>query len=421
MKYWRGYLVAAILGFFTWSLMEFAKSNVELVDMFYPYTTRMIQNTLAQWSGTVDVLLWQVLLVLLVVLFMATLILMVMFRWNPIQWAGWILAVASVISLLHTGIYGLNDYAGPMANDIKLNVSEYTIAELRQAAEFYLEQANTLSGTVARDSEGNVKPMELEEMTQQATTGFQKLTYEQHIPIFYGTTIATDDYWGNWEALPIKTLGWEDYFTSIGVTSIYMPITGEIALNTRVPAVAQPFILCTDMAKRLCIAVEGDAQFAAYMACKANEDKLFQYSAAMMAYRSCREALRSLPGNTAAAALEAVESKESRSLRNDLTAYSQFFIENADPENLQRLEDLQIFMEDADYQFRDLFGVEPDNRNPAEFHDLLVNWHIQYVILPTKEPEEEEFRFDPFFEDYINGLVDKEGNPIVPTEEIPEE
>ena len=132
MKYWRGYLVAAILGFFSWSLLEFAKNHIVLVDMFYPYMTRMIQGTLAQWSGGTDQLLWQLLLVLFVVVTMAAVILMVILRWNPIQLLGWILATASLVLFLNTGLYGLNEYAGPLATDIKLTTTEYTLPELER-------------------------------------------------------------------------------------------------------------------------------------------------------------------------------------------------------------------------------------------------------------------------------------------------
>ena len=80
LKYWRGYLVAGILGLFTWGLMEFAKTHQNLIDMIYPYVTRMIQTALASWSGGVDFLLWQFLAIVLVVLLLATIVLMVVLR-----------------------------------------------------------------------------------------------------------------------------------------------------------------------------------------------------------------------------------------------------------------------------------------------------------------------------------------------------
>ena len=85
MKYWRGYLVAAILGFFSWALLEFAKNHIVLVDMFYPYMTRMIQGTLAQWSGGTDQLLWQLLLVLFPLLTPYQLLLLQFFLSHSLQ------------------------------------------------------------------------------------------------------------------------------------------------------------------------------------------------------------------------------------------------------------------------------------------------------------------------------------------------
>ena len=59
MKYWRGYLVAALVGAFCWGLIEFAQSHWLLVDMIYPYMTRMVQDYLANWSAGVPFCLWQ--------------------------------------------------------------------------------------------------------------------------------------------------------------------------------------------------------------------------------------------------------------------------------------------------------------------------------------------------------------------------
>ena len=61
MKYLWGYLTAAIFGAITWVLMQFGERFATLVDMVYPYVIRNLQGILAQWSGGVDFLLWQVL------------------------------------------------------------------------------------------------------------------------------------------------------------------------------------------------------------------------------------------------------------------------------------------------------------------------------------------------------------------------
>lgn len=421
MKYWRGYLVAAVLGFFSWALLGFAKNHTALVDMFYPYMTRMIQGTLAQWSGGSDQLLWQLLLVLFVVVALSTVVLMVVLRWNPIQWFGWIVAAATLVLFLNTGLYGLNEYAGPLADDIKLEVTDYTLAELEQAAIYYRDQANTLSTQVKRSSSGDVEFQDFDKLVEMAGEGFQYMTYHGHQAVFYGAANAVDsEPWSEWKTQPVKALGWADWFSSIGVTGVHIPLTGEAAVNTQIPAVAQPFIICREIAYRLCIANKGDAEFAAYLACNVNPSPSFQYSAAMMAYRSCRDALKGMPGTEAARALADLEAGEGDQLRLDLRKYDSFFIVNEDTARVERLEKLATLWDDICYNVRDLLGVESLNVETDSFNDLLVSWHIQEVVLPVQSPVEEENPFDPFNADYINGLVDIEGNRIVPTS-TPEE
>ena len=59
MKYWRGYLTAFIFAAITWALMQFGQNFTTLIDMVYPYVIRTLQNMLAQWSSSVDFVVWQ--------------------------------------------------------------------------------------------------------------------------------------------------------------------------------------------------------------------------------------------------------------------------------------------------------------------------------------------------------------------------
>ena len=155
MKYWRGYLAAAIFAAITLAVTQFAKSHTVLMDMVYPYTTRLIQTTMAEWSAGVDFCLWQLLAVLLVVVFLASIVVMVILRWNVVQWLGWVLSGASLLWMLHTGVYGLNYYAGPLADDIRLEKRAYNVEELADAAEYYRDKANFLARNVKRDAGGD--------------------------------------------------------------------------------------------------------------------------------------------------------------------------------------------------------------------------------------------------------------------------
>ena len=273
MKYWRGYLVAALAAAGSWGLQVFAESHSVLVDMVYPYVTRMIQTFLADWSGTVSFCVWQVLLMVLVVLALASIVLMILFKWNPIQWFGWVLACACLIGLLNTGMYGLNVYAGDLAQDIRLADTEYkyTVSELEEAAKFYRDKANELADQIKRDAGGDARFPTFEELAQQAGEGFRVLTYDQFYSVFAGSDV------------PVKKLGMSSYFSSQGITGMTVALTGEAAVNPQIPVASMPFTMCHEMAHRMCIATESDANLAAFLACRANPSVEYQYSAYYMA------------------------------------------------------------------------------------------------------------------------------------------
>ena len=207
LKYWRGYITAAIFAVVTLGLREFAKTHQTLVDMVYPYISRLIQTYLAGWCSGVDFCLWQVIAVLLVVLLLASVVVMIVLRWNFFQWLGWVLASASLLIMLHTGIYGLNSFAGPLSEDIHLNETDYTVTELAEATKYYLDEANKLSTLVQRDADGNPVFPSFEAMAAAAGDGFKTLTMEESLSVFAGSL------------LPVKKLGWSEMYTSMDKAS----------------------------------------------------------------------------------------------------------------------------------------------------------------------------------------------------------
>ena len=215
MKYWRGFLVAAIVGFFSWLLIDFASSHTLLIDTVYPYVSRMLQTTLAEWSSGVTFCLWQLFAIVLVLGLLTSIVLMIVLRWNVLQWLGWVTAGFSLVFFLHTAIYGLNSYSGVLADDIQLDMTEYTLSELENATIYFRDEANKLAVEVDRTPDGDVRYPDFQTLAQQAGDGFQHLVYDAKYPIFAGSTV------------PVKELGWADMFTSMGITGFTMALTGE--------------------------------------------------------------------------------------------------------------------------------------------------------------------------------------------------
>lgn len=368
MKYWRGYLVAAITAAFALALMAFAQAHSELIDIFYPYVTRMIQSFLTDWSSTVSFCLWQLVAAILIVGIITSVVLMIVLRWNPIQLIGWILAVVSIVFFLHTGIYGLNYYAGPLSDDIRLTNEPYTLDELEAATAYYRDQANALSMQIARDSEQNPVYPSFETLAEQAGEGFHTLTYEEYMPVFAGSTV------------PVKKLGWADMYSAMGITGFTMFLTGEAAVNPQIPSVSLPFTICHEMAHRMCIAQEQDANMAAFLACRAHSELSFRYSAYFMAYRYCYSALAS--HNPAAA--KRVVAGAGELLQHDMDHYSDFFNTRQD----DNATNLATTVNDT---YIKVSGNDKGVASYGEVCDLLVNWHIQTIILPSTIVEEEKF------------------------------
>ena len=384
MKYWRGYLVAAIIAACSWGLMQFAETHSLLVDMIYPYVTRMFSTFMADWSSGVSFCIWQLIVVILTAGVLASVVLMIILRWNPIQWFGWMLAVGSVVFLLHTGVYGLNYYAGPVADDVRLEVTEYNVTELEAAAIYYRDKANELSQQVKRSGDNTLEYPSFAELAVQAADGFETLTYQQGKAVFAGSSV------------PVKELGQAKKHTGKGVTGVTVTLTGEAAVNPQTPTVILPYVMCREMAHRMCIAVEQDAAFAAFLACQNNSSVEFQYAAYFMAYRYCYDALAAQTTSTAQASAEKVANGVSVWLQHDLNTYNEFFRKTDGGANAGS----GVWLQDT-YRKEDSALAAP-----SAVADLLVSWHIQEIVLPQQVTQEVAV-FDPLDESQVDlsGIV----------------
>ena len=309
LKYWAGFVTAGILGAISWVLMQFGAKFTTLVDMVFPYVTRTVMGYLADWSAPLEFCLWQLIVVAAAVVLIATVVLMIVMRWNPVRWAGWVLAVCALVYLMHSLVFGLNYHAGDLADDIRLEKRSYTVEELASAATYYRDMANLLAVQVPRDASGNVNFADFEVLANRAEDGFDTLVHDYSYPIFAGNT------------QPVKKLGWADMYSSMGITGVTMGLTGEAAVNPQIPDVTLPFTMIHEMAHRMCIANERDANFAGFLACSVHPDLEFQYSGYFMAYRYCYNALASVSHPSAAAAAALTAASNLRATRQTVICF----------------------------------------------------------------------------------------------------
>ena len=278
--------------------------------------------------------------------------------------------------LFQTAIYGLNEYASPLADDVRLEIMDYTVSELNEATVYFRDKANELAKEVKRDGKGNPDFGSFEELAQKAGAGFEVLTYQEAISVFAGSTV------------PVKKLGWSGLYTASGISGVTVPLTGEAAVNPSVPSAGLPFAMCREMAYRMSIYSEADANFAAFLAGIANPDPAFQYSAYLMAYLYCYDALSSVPTSTAQACATQTDSGVTRQLRNDLEACTDFYGKRKVSATVRNTAQTEPAAREIHTQV-DLITFS----EYSDVSDLLTSWHIRMFVLPLHT--EEEAPFDP--------------------------
>ena len=381
MKYWRGFLVAAIIGVVTMAISALAKEYSLLVDMVYPYVSRMILTTLADWSATVDFTLWQVLAVLMIVGLLTTIVLMIVLKWNFFQWLGWIMAGLSLLWCLHTGVWGLNNFASPLAEDLRLQVTEYTLKELESATVYFRDKANELAATLPRDENGDLIYDDFEILAANAGNGYKNLVYTGEAAVFAGSM------------QPVKKLEWENMYAAMGIAGMTMPLTGEAAVNPLLPSMGLPFTMCHEMAHRMAIAPERDANLAAFLGCIHHEDPQFAYSGYFMAYRYCMNALQSAGSAEASAAAARIATGVNSYFKSDMADYNAFFIQY----HKEIATDVANTVNDA---FIKVSGDDSGIRSYGEVCDLLVSWHLQEIVRPGQNDNGSDF--DPLDKDQVD-------------------
>lgn len=384
MKYWRGYLVAAICAVIAGAFVAFAKAHPVLIDMIYPYLTRIYISSMADWTSAVSVCLWQVILILFVVALIASIVMMVILRWNFVQWLGWITATVSCVAMLNTIVWSLGAYASPLADDMRLEISDYTVSELNEATVYFRDKANELAEKMERGEDGQAAIGTFDEVAALSYDGFRHLTYDDAISVFASSQA------------PVKELGMSNLFLGKDDAGMTVALTGEAAVRSSVPAACLPFAMCKELSHRISIYSDADAQFSAFLACINNESEAYQYSGYLMAYYYCYGALSSISTSTAQAAAANTDKGVSSKLRADLDACIDFYGKTVGAASVQ-----------AEANITDSGGevtlISFSSYNSVT--DLFASWYIQEFILPTYQEEAQEF--DPLDETQVDlsGIV----------------
>ncbi|MEA4823197.1 MAG: DUF3810 domain-containing protein [Clostridiaceae bacterium] len=184
---------------------------------------------------------------------------------------------ASLLWFLFVMSYGFAYHCSPLSDKLGLEPQPTEVETLYHTTAWLIEEANALSKTVPRDASGSMTSASFDTIADSIASGYNTLasSYE-----FYRSTYAPAKRVRSWHAM-----------SAFGITGIYIPYTAEAAVNPDNTVPALPFTMAHEMAHRLMIAPEDEANFSAFLACRSNADRRVRYSAYFMAYRYCINAL----------------------------------------------------------------------------------------------------------------------------------
>lgn len=327
-----------------------AKYLNPIIFSFYPSFSRGIIQTLAAMTSVLPIPLCELLLAALLLWGLVSLIRDIARR-RILRWLTGVLLLGSILITAFVGVWGLNYYAPPMHERLSLPKKEgYTAQELAQATAYYLDMANTYAPMVARNADGTIGELDFDKLSDKAGDGYQVLA--ETMEDFDGSTVG------------VKKLLSSPIQGKIGMNGAFICLTGESCVSTTVYPANLPFTMCHEIGHRMAFAREDEANFAAFLACSANEDPVFRYSGYYSAFRYCFNALWETDRTTA---LE-LQKRVSAEVAADSSAAQTHY------EALE--DDKAAELVDRAYDgYLKGFSVESGVHSYGEVADLLIAWY----------------------------------------------
>lgn len=180
------------------------------------------------------------------------------------------LCIVSILYCLFLFLWGFNYYRQPLAYSLSYNIEKSTVEDLKSLCADLIDKTNSKRAEVPENSSGIMYIKGgLWDVMSRAYKGYEKLALSY--PIFSGS------YGKPKGVLASRALSYT------GIAGIYFPYTGEANVNKLVPDPMLPSTICHEMAHQRGFAREDEANFIAYLVCKAHPDKDFQYSGYLLA------------------------------------------------------------------------------------------------------------------------------------------
>ena len=344
-------ILSAVLLVLTAVLAAIAIWAPDAFFSFYPDFSRKAMSILSTVTSPLPFALWEILVLLLVLWFFYTLIRCIIRKKGFVRWLAGILAGVSIGVFLFTSLWGLGHFGPTVGERLGLSVRPYSKEELYAAAVHYRDEANEYAGKVDRDETGVVRFRDFSELAKAAPAAYEALAEEYDFFEISGARV--------------KRLTAAPIYSYMGVTGVFMPITGESSVNPNTFVASLPFTMCHELGHRAGFPAEDDANFCGVLGCMATDDPEFRYSGAYSAFVYCYNSLCDMDRELSDKLWEGV----SEEVRTDCRAAREHYkpYEGKVQEAAQAVNDVYL------KAFREEDGV----RSYGAVTDYLIAWYLR--------------------------------------------
>ncbi|NOT50539.1 MAG: DUF3810 domain-containing protein [Chitinophagaceae bacterium] len=159
-------------------------------------------------------------------------------------------------------LWGLNYNRRGIAHQLKLDVKQYTLADLDTLTTVIQQRVNYYAQFVTEAQRDSFNKKRI--LFRSANEAYKELGKKYSFLKYKVRSVKPSiySYLGNY-------LGFQGY---------YNPFSGEGQVNTTIPHVLEPFVTTHEIAHQLGYAKENEANFVGFLACRSYESNAFRYS-----------------------------------------------------------------------------------------------------------------------------------------------
>jgi hypothetical protein len=214
-----------------------------------------------------------------------------------------------LFSLIYGGfclLWGVYYQVSSFSQDSGIERQPISTEQLEAVTNYFADLANTYGQMVERDEDG-VFSEPLDPIFEASSTLYENI--QEEFPCLQGPSLRA------------KPFFFSRLMSYINFTGFFFPFTAEANINTDSPGCLVPSTIAHELAHQRGVAAEDEANFVAVLSCMAQEDPVYRYSAALLAYIHLGNALYKADNE----AWKAVYSSLSEEVRADLSANNAYW------------------------------------------------------------------------------------------------